>query len=206
MSQVSWRAVLWGLGLQFVFGILVIRTDFGFNAFQWLGNQIQVWETECEGSCFRPPEKGDLGEAWGDWAVSCNDGGGMSRGKVNCMLGFGVLSPLSFSDLVGHSLPPCCQEANGSVSVSTRSSSCMRLIPSSWLYSCLLSLFSSRFSWTTLWLAPVLYLGICWSRVPLPFRLYLLYRQEWGSLWGRYKAEGEDVCLRDQLVYIPIRP
>lgn len=41
-SQVSWRAVLWGLGLQFVFGILVIRTDPGFNAFQWLGDQIQV--------------------------------------------------------------------------------------------------------------------------------------------------------------------
>lgn len=118
----------------------------------------------------------------------------------------GVLSHLSFSDLVGHSLPPCCREANGSISVSTRSSSCMRLIPSSWLHSCLLSLFPSRFSWTILWLAPVLYLGICWSRVPLPFRLYLLYGQEWGSLWGRYKAEGENVCLRDQPVYIPIRP
>eukprot|EP00069_Balaena_mysticetus_P020316 bmy_12674T0 len=42
-SAVSWRAVLWGLGLQFVFGILVIRTDPGFNAFQWLGNQIQIF-------------------------------------------------------------------------------------------------------------------------------------------------------------------
>ncbi|KAJ8776919.1 hypothetical protein J1605_015096 [Eschrichtius robustus] len=42
-SAVSWRTVLWGLGLQFVFGILVIRTDPGFNAFQWLGNQIQIF-------------------------------------------------------------------------------------------------------------------------------------------------------------------
>ncbi|XP_024423929.2 sodium/nucleoside cotransporter 2 isoform X3 [Desmodus rotundus] len=42
-SAVSWRAVLWGLGLQFVLGILVIRTDPGFNAFQWLGNQIQIF-------------------------------------------------------------------------------------------------------------------------------------------------------------------
>ncbi|KAI4583272.1 hypothetical protein MJG53_008485 [Ovis ammon polii x Ovis aries] len=41
--QVSWRAVLWGLGLQFVFGILVIRTDPGFNAFQWLGEQVQIF-------------------------------------------------------------------------------------------------------------------------------------------------------------------
>ncbi|ELV09790.1 sodium/nucleoside cotransporter 2 isoform X1 [Tupaia chinensis] len=42
-SAVSWRAVFWGLGLQFVFGILVIRTDPGFNAFQWLGDQIQIF-------------------------------------------------------------------------------------------------------------------------------------------------------------------
>ncbi|KAF6132925.1 solute carrier family 28 member 2 [Phyllostomus discolor] len=42
-SAVSWRAVLWGLGLQFVLGILVIRTDPGFIAFQWLGNQIQIF-------------------------------------------------------------------------------------------------------------------------------------------------------------------
>ncbi|XP_043328030.1 sodium/nucleoside cotransporter 2 isoform X2 [Cervus elaphus] len=42
-SAVSWRAVLWGLGLQFVFGILVIRTDPGFNAFRWLGEQVQIF-------------------------------------------------------------------------------------------------------------------------------------------------------------------
>ncbi|XP_012504681.1 PREDICTED: sodium/nucleoside cotransporter 2 [Propithecus coquereli] len=40
---VNWRTVFWGLGLQFVFGILVIRTDPGFNAFQWLGEQIQIF-------------------------------------------------------------------------------------------------------------------------------------------------------------------
>ncbi|XP_012622165.1 sodium/nucleoside cotransporter 2 [Microcebus murinus] len=40
---VCWRTVFWGLGLQFVFGILVIRTDPGFNAFQWLGEQIQIF-------------------------------------------------------------------------------------------------------------------------------------------------------------------
>ncbi|KAM4829024.1 sodium/nucleoside cotransporter 2 [Thomomys bottae] len=42
-SAVSWRTVFWGLGLQFVFGIVVIRTDPGFIAFQWLGNQIQIF-------------------------------------------------------------------------------------------------------------------------------------------------------------------
>ncbi|XP_029431030.1 sodium/nucleoside cotransporter 1 [Rhinatrema bivittatum] len=40
---VSWRAVFWGLGLQFVLGILIVRTDAGFEAFQFLGNQIQVF-------------------------------------------------------------------------------------------------------------------------------------------------------------------
>ncbi|XP_058592451.1 sodium/nucleoside cotransporter 1 isoform X2 [Neofelis nebulosa] len=39
---VSWRTVSWGLGLQFALGLFVIRTEPGFIAFQWMGNQIQV--------------------------------------------------------------------------------------------------------------------------------------------------------------------
>ncbi|KAK7798876.1 hypothetical protein U0070_014253 [Myodes glareolus] len=42
LLPVSWRAVAWGLGLQFVLGLFVIRTEPGFVAFQWLGDQIQV--------------------------------------------------------------------------------------------------------------------------------------------------------------------
>ncbi|XP_038606611.1 sodium/nucleoside cotransporter 2-like [Tachyglossus aculeatus] len=42
-GAVSWRAVLWGLGLQFVLGIFVIRTDPGFIAFEWLGEQIRIF-------------------------------------------------------------------------------------------------------------------------------------------------------------------
>ncbi|XP_036591592.1 sodium/nucleoside cotransporter 2 [Trichosurus vulpecula] len=41
--SVSWRAVFWGLMLEFALGILVIRTDPGFAAFQWLGEQIQIF-------------------------------------------------------------------------------------------------------------------------------------------------------------------
>ncbi|XP_051000865.1 sodium/nucleoside cotransporter 2 [Acomys russatus] len=52
-SAVCWRTVFWGLGLQFVFGILVIRTEPGFNAFQWLGDQIQIFlGYTVEGSSF----------------------------------------------------------------------------------------------------------------------------------------------------------
>ncbi|XP_010619431.1 sodium/nucleoside cotransporter 1 isoform X7 [Fukomys damarensis] len=39
---VSWRAVTWGLGLQFLLGFFVIRTKPGFIAFQWLGDQIRI--------------------------------------------------------------------------------------------------------------------------------------------------------------------
>ncbi|XP_059533997.1 sodium/nucleoside cotransporter 1 isoform X1 [Myotis daubentonii] len=40
---VSWRTVSWGLGLQFVLGLFVIRTEPGFIAFKWLGDQIQTF-------------------------------------------------------------------------------------------------------------------------------------------------------------------
>uniref|UniRef100_A0A8C2YN46 Solute carrier family 28 member 1 n=1 Tax=Chinchilla lanigera TaxID=34839 RepID=A0A8C2YN46_CHILA len=40
---VSWRTVSWGLGLQFVLGLFIIRTEPGFIAFQWLGDQIRIF-------------------------------------------------------------------------------------------------------------------------------------------------------------------
>ncbi|XP_069899432.1 LOW QUALITY PROTEIN: sodium/nucleoside cotransporter 1 [Dipodomys merriami] len=50
---VSWRAVGWGLALQFLLGLFVIRTEPGFVAFQWLGEQIQVFLSYTEaGSSF----------------------------------------------------------------------------------------------------------------------------------------------------------
>ncbi|XP_033046814.1 sodium/nucleoside cotransporter 1 isoform X4 [Trachypithecus francoisi] len=50
---VSWRAVSWGLGLQFVLGLLIIRTEPGFIAFQWLGEQIRIFLSYTEaGSSF----------------------------------------------------------------------------------------------------------------------------------------------------------
>ncbi|NXQ58844.1 S28A1 protein, partial [Anthoscopus minutus] len=40
---VSWRAVFWGLGLEFLLGLFVLRTTPGTQAFQWLGDQIQYF-------------------------------------------------------------------------------------------------------------------------------------------------------------------
>ncbi|XP_046721216.1 sodium/nucleoside cotransporter 1 isoform X2 [Silurus meridionalis] len=40
---VCWRTIFWGLGLQFIMGLFVIRTKPGFIAFKWLGAQIQTF-------------------------------------------------------------------------------------------------------------------------------------------------------------------
>uniref|UniRef100_A0A8C3LQB0 Sodium/nucleoside cotransporter n=1 Tax=Chrysolophus pictus TaxID=9089 RepID=A0A8C3LQB0_CHRPC len=42
-SAVSWRAVFWGLGLEFLIGLFILRTTPGIQAFQWLGDQIQIF-------------------------------------------------------------------------------------------------------------------------------------------------------------------
>ncbi|XP_072409254.1 sodium/nucleoside cotransporter 1, partial [Chiloscyllium punctatum] len=42
-QAVSCRTLFVGLGLQFVLGILIIRTEPGFQAFKWLGDQVQVF-------------------------------------------------------------------------------------------------------------------------------------------------------------------
>ncbi|NXU78915.1 S28A2 protein, partial [Oreotrochilus melanogaster] len=42
-SAVSWRAVFWGLGLEFLLGLFILRTAPGVQAFQWMGDQIQCF-------------------------------------------------------------------------------------------------------------------------------------------------------------------
>ncbi|NXG07617.1 S28A1 protein, partial [Sakesphorus luctuosus] len=42
-GAVSWRAVFWGIGLEFLFGLFVLRTSPGVQAFRWLGDQIQIF-------------------------------------------------------------------------------------------------------------------------------------------------------------------
>ncbi|XP_029872110.1 sodium/nucleoside cotransporter 2-like isoform X2 [Aquila chrysaetos chrysaetos] len=42
-GAVSWRAVFWGLGIEFLFGLLILRTTPGIQAFRWLGDQIQFF-------------------------------------------------------------------------------------------------------------------------------------------------------------------
>ncbi|KAE8633198.1 hypothetical protein XENTR_v10001812 [Xenopus tropicalis] len=42
-TKVRWRQVFWGIGLQFLLGLLILRTKPGFDAFDWLGIQVQTF-------------------------------------------------------------------------------------------------------------------------------------------------------------------
>uniref|UniRef100_A0A670YYT8 Solute carrier family 28 member 3 n=1 Tax=Pseudonaja textilis TaxID=8673 RepID=A0A670YYT8_PSETE len=35
--------VIWGVAMQFVLGLITLRTKIGFDAFNWLGNQVQIF-------------------------------------------------------------------------------------------------------------------------------------------------------------------
>uniref|UniRef100_A0A8C7VIK1 Sodium/nucleoside cotransporter n=1 Tax=Oncorhynchus mykiss TaxID=8022 RepID=A0A8C7VIK1_ONCMY len=41
--HVSWRTLLWGVALQFLFGLIILRTKAGFTAVDWLGHQVEVF-------------------------------------------------------------------------------------------------------------------------------------------------------------------
>jgi len=58
-TQVRWRPVLWGLGLQFALGVLILRWKPGFLFFQYLGEKVRVFlEFADKGSVFVFGEKG----------------------------------------------------------------------------------------------------------------------------------------------------
>ncbi len=40
LFQVKWRPVVWGLALQFIFALIILRWDWGYNAFKWLGDRV----------------------------------------------------------------------------------------------------------------------------------------------------------------------
>ena len=37
-KQVIWRPVLWGFALQFIFGLVILRTNTGYEVFRWIGD------------------------------------------------------------------------------------------------------------------------------------------------------------------------
>ncbi|XP_071941628.1 solute carrier family 28 member 3-like [Antedon mediterranea] len=41
--QIKWRPVIWGLVLQFLLGLFVLRTDIGLTIFDWLGDIVTIF-------------------------------------------------------------------------------------------------------------------------------------------------------------------
>ncbi|XP_025093354.1 solute carrier family 28 member 3-like [Pomacea canaliculata] len=39
-ARVNWHPVFWGMSLQYIFALLIIRTTWGYDAFQWLGDRV----------------------------------------------------------------------------------------------------------------------------------------------------------------------
>lgn len=55
----KWRPVLWGLGLQCILGVLILRWEPGYQFFRMLGDGVRVFlEFADEGSIFVFGEKG----------------------------------------------------------------------------------------------------------------------------------------------------
>ncbi|XP_039608790.1 solute carrier family 28 member 3-like [Polypterus senegalus] len=42
-TKISWRTVFSGVGLQFVFGVFILRTQIGYDAFAWSGKQMETF-------------------------------------------------------------------------------------------------------------------------------------------------------------------
>lgn len=42
-ANVNWHPVFWGMAMQYVFALLIIRTQWGYDAFDWLGDRITEW-------------------------------------------------------------------------------------------------------------------------------------------------------------------
>ena len=41
MLQVNWQTVGWGIALQFIFALIVLRWSAGLAAFKWLGHRVE---------------------------------------------------------------------------------------------------------------------------------------------------------------------
>lgn len=47
-GRIRWRHVMWGLALQFIFGLLILRWSVGQNIFDCLGEKVSMVENLCE--------------------------------------------------------------------------------------------------------------------------------------------------------------
>jgi len=41
LGRIKWRHVIWGVGLQFIFGIIILRWSVGREIFECLGGKVK---------------------------------------------------------------------------------------------------------------------------------------------------------------------
>jgi concentrative nucleoside transporter, CNT family len=90
---ISLRIVGWGLGLQVLFALIVLKTDTGIQAFQWLGDKIQdLLHYSVEGSRFVFGPLGDVAV----WSRVMNNTLGAEGGQYAVIFAFQILPTIIF--------------------------------------------------------------------------------------------------------------
>jgi concentrative nucleoside transporter, CNT family len=90
---ISLRIVGWGLGLQVLFALIVLKTEAGIRGFQWLGNKIQdLLHYSVEGSRFVFGPLGDVAI----WSKVMNGALGAEGGQYAVIFAFQILPTIIF--------------------------------------------------------------------------------------------------------------
>ena len=90
---ISLRIVGWGLALQVLFALIVLKTEIGIRAFQWLGNKIQdLLHYSVEGSRFVFGPLGDVAV----WSRVMNNTLGAEGGQYAVIFAFQILPTIIF--------------------------------------------------------------------------------------------------------------
>jgi concentrative nucleoside transporter, CNT family len=87
------RTVGWGLGLQVLFALLVVKTPYGIQAFEWLGGRItRLLAYSVEGSRFVFGPLGDIAV----WSKVMNNTLGAEGGQYAVIFAFQILPTIIF--------------------------------------------------------------------------------------------------------------
>ncbi|HWI16737.1 MAG TPA: NupC/NupG family nucleoside CNT transporter [Vicinamibacterales bacterium] len=90
---ISLRVVGWGLSLQVLFAVIVLKTEAGIQGFQWLGNKIQdLLHYSVEGSRFVFGPLGDVAV----WSKVMNGALGAEGGQYAVIFAFQILPTIIF--------------------------------------------------------------------------------------------------------------
>jgi CNT family concentrative nucleoside transporter len=90
---INLRVVAWGLGLQFLIAVIVVKTPYGIQAFEWLGGKItRLLAFSVEGSRFVFGPLGDQAV----WAKVMNGALGADGGQYAVIFAFQILPTIIF--------------------------------------------------------------------------------------------------------------